>query len=131
MTTNTNTRQIRVSPQERSLSAEMARLIPDLDAGSAEYDWRADARCGARMDDLMFPSAELGTAARLEQVARAKAECAVCPVRAKCLEWALESGQEWGVWGGLDEDERAALSRRRRNPGPGASPVIEQLPEVA
>jgi WhiB family transcriptional regulator, redox-sensing transcriptional regulator len=29
-----------------------------------------------------------------------------------CLQWALESGQDSGVWGGLSEDERRALKRR-------------------
>ncbi|TLQ42328.1 WhiB family transcriptional regulator [Streptomyces marianii] len=35
-----------------------------------------------------------------------------CPVIEQCLQWALESGQESGVWGGLSEDERRALKRR-------------------
>jgi WhiB family redox-sensing transcriptional regulator len=29
-----------------------------------------------------------------------------------CLQWALESGQDAGVWGGMSEDERRALKRR-------------------
>ena len=29
-----------------------------------------------------------------------------------CLAWALESGQDSGVWGGLSEDERRAMKRR-------------------
>ena len=29
-----------------------------------------------------------------------------------CLKWAMESGQDGGVWGGLSEDERRALKRR-------------------
>jgi hypothetical protein len=27
--------------------------------------------------------------------------CAGCPVRGTCLRFALDSGQEWGVWGGV------------------------------
>ena len=30
----------------------------------------------------------------------------------ECLRWALETGQDAGVWGGLSEDERRALKRR-------------------
>jgi WhiB family redox-sensing transcriptional regulator len=30
----------------------------------------------------------------------------------ECLKWALESGQDAGVWGGASEDERRALKRR-------------------
>jgi WhiB family redox-sensing transcriptional regulator len=33
---------------------------------------------------------------------------------APCLQWALESGQDAGVWGGLSEDERRAAKRRNR-----------------
>jgi WhiB family redox-sensing transcriptional regulator len=33
-------------------------------------------------------------------------------VKEPCLAWALESGQDAGVWGGLSEDERRALKRR-------------------
>jgi WhiB family redox-sensing transcriptional regulator len=55
----------------------------------------------------------------------AKNLCFGCPVRKKCLQWALEHRQIWGIWGGKDEVEiRRALSvsykgeeaRRRRFP---------------
>ena len=55
----------------------------------------------------------------------AKNLCFGCPVRKKCLQWALEHRQIWGIWGGRDEVEiRRALSvsykgeeaRRRRFP---------------
>ncbi|MEY4023631.1 MAG: hypothetical protein RLZ23_592, partial [Actinomycetota bacterium] len=42
----------------------------------------------------------------------AKKVCARCSVKEACLAWALESGQDAGVWGGLSEDERRALKRR-------------------
>jgi WhiB family redox-sensing transcriptional regulator len=29
----------------------------------------------------------------------------------ECLSWALESGQDAGVWGGASEDERRAMKR--------------------
>lgn len=41
----------------------------------------------------------------------AKNLCYSCPVRRKCLKYALENKELWGVWGGRDEDEiRRALS---------------------
>ena len=40
------------------------------------------------------------------EINRAKAVCAVCPVRATCLEEALLSGEEWGIWGGYTSPER-------------------------
>ena len=45
--------------------------------------------------------------------AKAKAVCAECPARDACLGWALEHS-EYGIWGGLTEDERRALLRQRR-----------------
>jgi WhiB family redox-sensing transcriptional regulator len=40
--------------------------------------------------------------------------CTECPVRRTCAEWALQSGEQYGVWGGLTEsDRRAALGIRR------------------
>ncbi|MGP5295162.1 WhiB family transcriptional regulator, partial [Corynebacterium casei] len=40
----------------------------------------------------------------------------------QCLKWALESGQDAGVWGGLSEEERRAL-KRRRNRGRGRTRI--------
>ncbi|CAM5664246.1 Transcriptional regulator WhiB [Streptomyces glaucescens] len=37
-----------------------------------------------------------------------------CPVREPCLEFALDTGQTLGVWGGTGEAERRALQRRRK-----------------
>ncbi|MFD9519706.1 WhiB family transcriptional regulator [Streptomyces sp. NPDC059979] len=34
-------------------------------------------------------------------------------MREPCLEWALEFGQEAGVWGATTEEERRSLKRRR------------------
>ncbi len=34
-------------------------------------------------------------------LAVAQSICASCPARKSCLEAALESGAEWGVWGGV------------------------------
>jgi WhiB family redox-sensing transcriptional regulator len=47
------------------------------------------------------------------QIEQAKAVCRRCPVVQSCLDWALRSGQDSGVWGGLSEDERRALKRRQ------------------
>ncbi|MBM02858.1 MAG: hypothetical protein CMH43_03980 [Micrococcales bacterium] len=49
---------------------------------------------------------------RCVQPGRVGAVCRRCPVVDECLRWALESGQDAGVWGGLSEDERRALKRR-------------------
>ncbi|MEU5716301.1 WhiB family transcriptional regulator [Streptomyces sp. NPDC020403] len=74
-------------------------------------NWRTHAACRDEDPDLFFPIGSTGPA--LVQTEEAKAVCRQCPVREKCLDWALENGQDSGVWGGLDENERRALKRRR------------------
>lgn len=36
--------------------------------------------------------------------------CHTCPIRPACLRYALESGERYGVWGGLTEDQRQAIT---------------------
>lgn len=43
---------------------------------------------------------------------KAKAVCAVCPLRAECLEYALRHPARFGIWGGLNAEELAAERRR-------------------
>jgi WhiB family transcriptional regulator, redox-sensing transcriptional regulator len=43
---------------------------------------------------------------------KAKAICAVCPIRAECLEYALGHPARHGIWGGLNAEELAAERRR-------------------
>ena len=74
--------------------------------------WRESAACRAFDPELFFP---IGTAGRaLAQIQRAKAVCASCPARQRCLTFALDTHQEYGIWGGYDEDERRILHRQRR-----------------
>jgi WhiB family redox-sensing transcriptional regulator len=86
---------------------------------SIEWDteeWRAKAACSDTDPDLFFPIGTTGQA--LEQIAAAKLVCSGCEVRAACLEFAMATNQESGVWGGTSEEERRKmrktwLARRR------------------
>ncbi|MFD7136303.1 WhiB family transcriptional regulator [Streptomyces sp. NPDC059894] len=73
-------------------------------------DWREHAACRDEDPDLFFPIGTSGPA--LLQTEQAKAVCRRCPAREPCLEWALETDQTLGVWGGTSETERRALRRR-------------------
>jgi WhiB family redox-sensing transcriptional regulator len=75
-------------------------------------NWRTYAACRNEDPDLFFPIGSTGLA--LVQTEEAKEVCRGCPVRRQCLEWAMENGQDSGVWGGLGEAERRALKRRTR-----------------
>ncbi|HET7408417.1 MAG TPA: WhiB family transcriptional regulator [Mycobacteriales bacterium] len=73
-------------------------------------DWRDHAACLDEDPELFFPIGNTGPA--LVQVAEAKAICRRCDVLQECLDWAVSSGQDAGVWGGMSEDERRAFKRR-------------------
>jgi WhiB family redox-sensing transcriptional regulator len=92
-----------------------------------ERSWRRSAACRDVDATLFFPVGVTGPA--VPQIAEAKAVCRRCPVRMACLHYALVSYQEFGVWGGYDEEERRDLRRRWRASGrplrivPGGSPT--------
>ena len=73
-------------------------------------DWRALAMCRDSEPTLFFPIGSTGPA--LDQIEDAKAICLQCSVREECLNYALETNQEAGVWGGYAEDERRRLRKR-------------------
>ena len=73
-------------------------------------DWRHRAACLTEDPELFFPIGNSGPA--LAQVEQAKRVCNRCEVSDICLNWALDTGQDAGVWGGLSEEERRSLKRR-------------------
>jgi WhiB family redox-sensing transcriptional regulator len=79
--------------------------------GVDRMDWRHRAACRDEDPELFFPIGNTGPA--LVQIEEAKQVCRRCPVTESCLQWALGSGQDAGVWGAMSEDERRALKRRR------------------
>ena len=50
---------------------------------------------------------------RGESTQAAKRICQRCKVKAECLDYALATGERFGVWGGLSERERRRLKRRQ------------------
>lgn len=77
---------------------------------SSAYDWRAKAACRDKDPELFFPVGNTGAA--YQQIEEAKAVCRTCKATDACLKCALDTNQDYGVWGGLSEDERRALKRR-------------------
>lgn len=91
--------------------------------GEAGYvDWRDRAACRDAEHDLFFPIGTTGPA--LAQIERARQICGGCPVREPCLEWALKTGEDSGIWGGKTGEERRALRYLRKVPGGRRRPVI-------
>jgi WhiB family redox-sensing transcriptional regulator len=80
-------------------------------------EWVHRAKCKDEDPELFFPIGTTGPAAA--QIDEAKAICMQCQVRVECLDWALATGQDAGVWGGMSEEERRALRRARRREAAG------------
>ena len=79
-----------------------------------KLDWQEDAACN-EYDNVLFFGPDQGESELEKQAreARAKAVCQRCPVLEPCLEFAMETNQKYGIWGGLTDKERASLKRRR------------------
>ena len=71
--------------------------------------WRNHAACLDESPEFFFPIGNSSSV--LGQVEKAKAVCRRCEVDDTCLSWAMEFGQDAGVWGGLSEDERNGIKR--------------------
>jgi WhiB family transcriptional regulator, redox-sensing transcriptional regulator len=74
-----------------------------------ELDWRETATCRDLDPELFFPVGVTGMA--IEQIDAAKAFCNTCESKEACLEFAITTNQEYGVWGATTEDERRVLRR--------------------
>ncbi len=89
----------------------MSILASSLTLGAADYEWRRDAICSDTDPELFFPVGTTGHA--LVQIDRAKQVCGQCSVAKQCLDFALDTNQDSGIWGGLTEEERRVIRRRR------------------
>lgn len=67
-----------------------------------DVSWHADAVCAGVDLELWFP--EKGGTTK-----PAKDICSRCLVRAECLEYALDVGERFGIWGGASERDRRRL----------------------
>ncbi len=77
--------------------------------------WRGWASCRSADPELFFPVGTTGPA--VSQIEAAKEVCRACPVQAPCLEFALVTNQDSGVWGAASEEERRQLRKHHRRAG--------------
>jgi WhiB family transcriptional regulator, redox-sensing transcriptional regulator len=94
---------------ERAYSYSPTVTSPHIRKELALIDWRETARCKEMDPDLFFPVGTTGPA--LLQIEAAKAVCRQCNCREECLQYALDSNQEYGIWGGMTEEERRYMRR--------------------
>lgn len=70
-------------------------------------EWVAKAVCASTDPELFFVEFGGGNKA-------AERICSTCPVKAECLEYALDNNEEYGVWGGVGSHGRRLIKRARR-----------------
>lgn len=75
-------------------------------------EWRELGSCRKLDTTMFFPIGQTGEAE--VKIARAKRVCLTCPVRQECLEFAVTTNQEYGIWGGCSEEERRVIRRQWR-----------------
>ncbi len=86
--------------------AEIARVpLPIIE----DWEWQHEGVCRTLPSEMFFhPDGERGPRRRNRENA-AKAVCATCPVMQRCRQHALANQEPYGIWGGLSEDDRAAI----------------------
>ncbi|MEW2420484.1 WhiB family transcriptional regulator [Streptomyces nigra] len=82
--------------------------VPALDQAD---DWRDHAACRHEDPEVFFSE---GKSAR-GTVLHAQAICHTCPVRRQCGEYAIKTGEDWGVWGGMSRNQLRQARRLRAN----------------
>ena len=95
----------------------LAQVTPKL-AEAELGEWIGHAICTDADPEIFFPPVgKSGAVAR--QI------CSRCSVRADCLAYALAAEEEFGIWGGLDQNERQNLKRRLRRKKASSPPGKE------
>jgi WhiB family transcriptional regulator, redox-sensing transcriptional regulator len=91
---------------------------------ASNEEWQDLGACRRAPVELFFPPAE-------QEADEAKEICATCAVRQPCLEAALVAGERFGIWGGLNTQERRSLAaRRRRSAAAAARQALSEAPDV-
>jgi WhiB family redox-sensing transcriptional regulator len=106
-------------------AAEPASEQPDIRHTSditGDLAWQDFANCRGADADLFFT--ERGASTR-----KAKAICDACEVRAECLDYAITTGEKYGIWGGLSERARRRV-RHERSQQMRQVAVLDQLANV-
>jgi WhiB family redox-sensing transcriptional regulator len=78
---------------------------------SQEQGWETRAACQNTGGASFYPTPHETSPQRAQREKDAKRICADCPVRVECLDYAINTQQPLGIWGGLYEAERLTLVR--------------------
>jgi Transcription factor WhiB len=94
-----------LKPNSNTTPAESS--VGDTVRGMGKERWREVAACREMDTESFYPAPK-------ESAEYPLTICFSCDVRSQCLAYALERGETHGVWGGKTEEERLALSHKKR-----------------
>ena len=111
-----------ISVLDRNRAADQTEMEPQAPLGALH-----DAAAGVNEELLpcRVNDAELWFAESPADVEHAKALCIDCPVRALCLDGALERREPWGVWGGELFLQGVVIPRKRPRGRPRKSETVD------
>lgn len=88
-------------------------LRRDEEKVQGDLVWQRQAKCKGALAEAFYPPVRVETRDEREyREARAKKICSSCPVTEHCLAHALANREAHGIWGGLNEAERRALTAK-------------------
>lgn len=98
----------------RLVSSLLPNLPGALCKGADPELWFGPHVCGQECDGPDGCMAGKSEQGRFARIRAAKSVCEVCPVRQECLDWAVDTNQDFGIWGGATERERSKLRKERK-----------------
>ena len=121
-----------VEPARSRPRARVGARLDPVSAGRSVVPERADqswppVACQGMGEWPFFGADAEGAHARARRVGLAKAICASCPAVLQCRSFAVRTGQVFGIWGGLSEEELRLLrhqsppAKHRGNESPNGS----------
>ena len=88
---------------------EWGRVVMRSDR-NVDTGWMEKAACRGEPTELFFFDERI----ERKRVAEAKAVCDKCPVWKNCLNYAIETPIDFGIWGGFTSKERERLRWRQQ-----------------
>lgn len=86
-------------------AGDITRAIDGLLGAQFETDaWKLNGACVGANPEWFFP-----TPGNTTMTDAAVSLCNKCPVRVKCLTYALETDSAWGIWGATTEKQRKQI----------------------
>lgn len=80
----------------------------------SNYAWQYEGACNNYNPETFYLPFNARADEKRQLIKEAKAICKTCPVIKECLDFALNTEERFGVWGGLSAEERQTLLRKRK-----------------